>query len=252
MPRSGGRTASTTRGGLVILDGDDTLWRTQELYDRAKAEFAALVRARREIAEDPVAVLDRIDAAAARTHGFTIDRFVESMLEGYRLLVAGALPSTPIPQADELQIRRMAEPLTVSPSLYPDTVEALNKLQAHFALILATKGEAAVQRQKIDALGLRRYFEGVFILERKTEREYWNILTEYRAKPEQCWAVGNSVRSDINPALRIGMRAVWIRRPTWLYEEAALETGDVTTVETLTDAVTAIVVRTSHQVRIPS
>jgi putative hydrolase of the HAD superfamily len=85
----------------------------------------------------------------------------------------------------------------------------------------------------------------VYILPRKTEQEYLQILDAWGVAPVDAWAVGNSVRSDINPALRVGIRAVWIARPTWLYEEASLLPGDVIKVHSLTDACSVILARSA-------
>jgi putative hydrolase of the HAD superfamily len=134
------------RNELVVFDGDDTLWRTQELYDAAKAEFAELLRDRDVACPDAIALLDRIDAKAAEIRGFTIERFINSMLETYRRLCAeeGQDRDGKV----ESRIRDLATPLLGDYELYDDTLDVLKRLAARYLLVLATKGEPELQRRK--------------------------------------------------------------------------------------------------------
>lgn len=220
--------------GLVVFDGDDTLWRTQEIYDEIKSRFVDLVRALGLGGPDLLSTLDDIDAEAARRRGFTVQRFIESMLETYRVesAVAGHAPA----QSMESQITELAQPLLGDYELYPDVVPVLERLMGRFELVLATKGQRDLQEQKVRRLGIARFFARVYFLDQKTEAEFQHFLVEHHVAPEAAWSVGNSIRSDINPALRVGMHAIWIRRPTWLYEEAPIDVVDVPAVDSLTEA----------------
>jgi putative hydrolase of the HAD superfamily len=103
-------------------------------------------------------------------------------------------------------------------------------------MVLATKGEPALQQQKVRRLGLAHFFRRMYFVERKTEHEYRRIIGECAIPASAAWAVGNSFRSDVNPALHIGMHAIWLRRPTWLYEEMAPEGDGFVPVQSLTEA----------------
>lgn len=233
-----GREGAMKRGDLVILDGDDTLWRTQEVYDAAKARFASLLAEDGLIDPDPITVLDRIDAEAVDTGAFTVNRFIDSMLRTYRVL-AEAAKRHPV-EHTEKKIRLLGEPLLGDYQLYADTLDVLEELAPRIRLVLATKGQPDLQGQKVTRLGLARFFDRIYFLERKTEQEYLAILSAYSVRVDRVWAVGNSVRSDINPALELGIRAILIKRPTWRYEEAKLRSGDVTIVDSLSAACVAI------------
>ncbi len=229
------------RAKLVILDGDDTLWRTQELYDVAKAKFVSLLAKHGLKDRNLMAILDRIDADAAATHAFTVSRFTDSMIRTYR-----SISQARRRHADddvEKEIKLLGDPLLGDYKLYPDTLEALEQLAGRYALVLATKGQPDLQGQKVRRLHLERFFDRIYLLERKTEKEYLDILREHQLTPDAVWTIGNSVRSDINPALELGMRAVLIWRPTWQYEEAKLKPGDVTVVDSLGAASGAILAR---------
>jgi putative hydrolase of the HAD superfamily len=223
---------------LLIFDGDDTLWKTQELYDGAKLRFAALLAQEGFANPDMIAILDRIDGEAVEIRGFSVSRFIDSMLTTYRMLTKTAhrQPDGQI----ENKIRRLSKPLLGEYQLYPDALPVLERLASRFRLVLATKGQPDLQGQKVTRLGLARFFHRIYILERKTDKEYDAILADYQMPPDRAWAVGNSVRSDINPALQLGIRAILVKRPAWAYEEAMLRSGDVTVVDSLSAACDAI------------
>lgn len=233
---------------LVVFDGDDTLWRTQELYDAVKSAFADLV-ADADSVRHVLALLSRIDQEAVALRGFTVERFVNSMLETYRSLARQR--GHEATQMVEQKIRALAEPLLGHYELYPDAIQALRQLSERFELVLATKGERGLQEQKVRQLGIDRYFSSLYFIERKTSDEYRHIIQTHGVKAEMAWAIGNSVRSDVNPATEIGMRAIWIRRAaSWAYEEAHLEDEAVAIVDSLREAAEILLALTPSRTRL--
>jgi putative hydrolase of the HAD superfamily len=95
----------------------------------------------------------------------------------------------------------------------------LSQLRPHYKLILATKGDHEVQQAKIDHSGLADFFSSIYILDHKTDKELGNIVEDCKLDVSRSWIIGNSLRSDINPGLRIGLKAIWIPYYTWDYEE---------------------------------
>jgi putative hydrolase of the HAD superfamily len=130
-----------------------------------------------------------------------------------------------------------------SNELYGDAIDILQSLSRCYLLVLATKGDAVAQDIKINRLGLHSFFKRIYILPQKTELEYSQIIGDQRTPRDNVWVVGNSVRSDINPALRLGLRAILIPRGSWLYEEDVLLDGDVVRVASLTEAASIIFTR---------
>jgi putative hydrolase of the HAD superfamily len=141
-----------------------------------------------------------------------------------------------------LSARILAEigAIFVRPELYPDAVVTLEQLRPQYMLGLLTKGNERVQNETIDDLALRPYFDAIQVVPTKGAREFTQMLDALGAHVDAAWAVGNSVRSDVIPALQAGLRAVLIPRGTWRYEEAPLVFDGVPVVDSLQEAAAVI------------
>ena len=95
-------------------------------------------------------------------------------------------------------------------------------LDASFLLVLATKGDSDIQLRRIEQSGLAQHFHYAYVLPQKAPADYTRIVSEQNLSLDASWSVGNSIRSDINPAIEIGLSAVWIPRTTWDYESGTL------------------------------
>ena len=207
---------------VIIFDGDDTLWKTQELYNNAKEQFEKLMKAE-GFNEDIIKILDEIDAQRVDILRFSKSRFLESMLITYAILCGRYKKNWNI--EIEKKIRDYSQVvLKFPPELYEDTIKTLKILSKNFTLILFTNGDEHIQKRKIESLGKEfiSYFSKIFITEKKNEKEYEKIIKDLVIKRENIWVIGNSVKSDINPAIKIGLRAILIPRKTWRYEEDQL------------------------------
>jgi putative hydrolase of the HAD superfamily len=111
-------------------------------------------------------------------------------------------------------------------------VEAcLEALQRHHRLILLTKGDDRVQREKLARSGLGPYFEGVHVVWEKDADVFRDLVAQYDLEPERTWMVGNSPRSDVNPAVEAGIGGVYVPHSnTWELEIEGLVTSDRVTV----------------------
>jgi len=105
----------------------------------------------------------------------------------------------------------------------PERVEGveqiLNHLKNRYFLILATLGDPEIQQKKIIHSGLKSHFSAVYVLNYKTVEEYQQILENHKLKKENTWLIGNSVRSDLNPGLKLGLNCILIPANTWKFEE---------------------------------
>lgn len=210
----------------VIFDADDTLWDTQPLYEQSKKEYFRFMA---QFGFEPMEVssqLETTDHANVARLGFTKERFPQSMRDTYALLC-----ETQGQRFDEeVAARAMRIGQVVfkqAPVLFEGVSEMLQELRDnHARLLLATKGDAEVQRIRIGESGLERYFHNIYILHDKSEAEFLRIIERERIVLNSGWSVGNSIKSDINPALAVGLKAIWIPRKTWHYESAEVVHSD--------------------------
>jgi putative hydrolase of the HAD superfamily len=204
----------------ILLDGDDTLWKTQEIYDEAKLTFASLLRENglAETDDKIISKLDRIDSCRVALRGLTIQRFTESMLILYGYFCGEK--DLPYQSEIEKEIVNICKTIRRPPELFDDVLEALERLSKEFRLVLFTAGHSATQKRKISSLklDLTSYFEEVRFVGVKNERRLQQELLSMKLNPSDVWSIGNSLRSDILPAIAVGASAVLINRGTWVYD----------------------------------
>jgi putative hydrolase of the HAD superfamily len=225
---------SAEKNGVVILDGDDTLWRTQQLYDSAKREFVELIGRESSSVRDVIPRLEVIDSHRVSQSEFAPSRFVGSMMILYSQVCREE--NLIRRKTVESRIKMLGSLVSRTPRLYADTIPTLGRLSKSYELVLATKGKTRLQRDKVRRLRLKRCFTKLYFLKKKTSREYRMILSDLAVPYNRVWVVGNSIRSDINPALQIGLRSIWIPRKTWVYEEASPRAGPMFTAKSLRQA----------------
>lgn len=209
----------------IIFDGDDTLWQTQILYDQAKERFYSLMNDQGFDHQTVSTKLNEIDLKNTKTFGFSKQRFPHSMKEVYEYFCV-----TKSMVADPVILERVYEigisPFQSTPQLMDDAKEVLKTLKKSFSIYLYTGGDPDVQTSKIQELELTQYFKAIYICDRKTEIELKNILEEQSLNVDRVWMIGNSLKSDINPALRLGVKCIWVQSHTWEYDnEVLLETN---------------------------
>lgn len=212
---------STARPSVitVIFDADDTLWETQPLYTQAKERFFEEMHYAGFPRDEVRRRFETIDHANVSTLGFSKQRFPQSMRDTYETLcIEYARPF------DEAKAQRVlsigATVFEASPRIFAGVDETLAELRAEqVRLLLATKGDREVQARRVDSSCLRHYFDRVYILDDKGTREFEWIVAEEAIDVSSGWSVGNSARSDINPALAVGLHAIWVPYRTWIYED---------------------------------
>ena len=108
----------------------------------------------------------------------------------------------------------------------PHAHDVLAMLQGSFRLHLLTKGDSAVQQRRVAVSGLSGYFEKVWIVAEKNLDTFTAVSDFAAVPPRACWSVGNSLPSDINPALECGLNAVFVPHPhTWTLERQDIRPG---------------------------
>jgi putative hydrolase of the HAD superfamily len=202
----------------IVFDGDDTLWRTEPLYDAARQRA-------REIVEE--AGLDgqaweererRLDVDNVARLGHSMRRFPTSCVEAYKELCSegGLNPDDAV--ADAVAAAATAAFEAPAP-LLPHAREALAALRARgMKLILLTKGDQGLQRRRVEQSGLAPMFDVIEIVDAKTPETFATVLAKAGVAPNDALSVGNSVPSDVLPSLDAGLRPVWIDAHVWEYE----------------------------------
>jgi putative hydrolase of the HAD superfamily len=201
---------------VIGFDADDTLWDNEIIYQRMKVRFGELLSKHGDAAEIRER-LDLIEVANIEYYGFGIKSFALSMIETAIELTHGAI------SLDDMQalIIGVKEMIVTDVELVDHVQDVLDELSHNYTLMLITKGDLLEQERKIKCSGLANYFQYIEIVGKKTEGSYLQIFEKYGIKPDQFLMVGNSLRSDILPVLRIGGSAIYIpNEHTWFHENA--------------------------------
>jgi putative hydrolase of the HAD superfamily len=208
---------------IIAFDADDTLWNNEHLYHRAKVEFGQLMAgyAESQFAKDR---LDEMEVHNIPYYGYGIKSFALSMIEAAADVSEGQVSGGEIREILAI-VKGM---LTADVEFMEGTEVTLAELSKFYDLMLITKGDLHEQDSKIERSGVAGYFRYLEIVGEKSDATYQRILGKYNLDPEGFLMVGNSLRSDILPVLRIGGQAVYIPNDqTWSHEHAGEdEIGD--------------------------
>lgn len=202
----------------IGFDADDTLWQNEHFFRLTEARFAALLAGHAEASHISGRLLEA-ERRNLQFYGYGVKGFTLSMIETAIEITAGDVPSSVI--GEILAIGR--EMLRLPVETLPHARDALTRLAESHRLILITKGDLFDQERKLAQSGLGELFAAVEIVSEKTAATYARVFGRYADGPERSMMVGNSLRSDVLPALRAGSWGVHVPHAlTW-----ALEHDDV-------------------------
>jgi putative hydrolase of the HAD superfamily len=207
----------------LIIDGDDTLWENNVYFEQSIEDFIDFL-GHSSLSRDQVRItLDEVERLNSRVHGYGSAAFARNLRETYERLAERR-----IEQEDLDHVMHLARRITsVELQLLPGVEETLEYLRSRYRLLLFTKGEAEEQRLKVQRSGLAPYFIEIVVTMEKDPAAYAELLRSQQINPLQAWMIGNSPRSDINPALEAGLGAVYIPHPhTWRLEHAEVPESD--------------------------
>ena len=208
----------------LIFDADDTLWDSNIHFLEAEARFVAeLVAAEAGANEAVRAAIRRRELEIIQSHGYGREPFVVLM----RMVAAELAPAGARETLGAAVERIAAHFLERECELMPDVEPTLAELAARHHLTLFTKGQPREQLRKLERSGLRRHFSHVEVPSEKDEAAYRRLVEAAALDRARTFMIGNSPRSDINPALRAGLRAVFIPHPhTWELEHEEVDLND--------------------------
>ncbi len=200
----------------VGLDADDTLWHNETIFRLTHDRFCALLAdvAEREVSETRLAEVEKRNL---RLYGYGVKGFTLSMIETAMELTDGEAPPRVVREilaAGREMLNEPVEPL-------PGVDQALAELSKRYRLILITKGDLLHQEQKLAASGLGDLFAAVEIVSEKDASTYVRVFDRYGTGAGQAVMCGNSVRSDIIPAIEAGAYGAYVPyHITWAHEVA--------------------------------
>ena len=205
----------------IGFDADDTLWHNETFFHLTQAQFAALMA---DYAT-PDHLSERLLAAERRNlgqYGFGVKGFVLSMIETALEVTDAQVPASVIKSLLDAGRDMLAHPIDLLPHV-GDTIAAL---AGQYRLVLVTKGDLIDQERKLAQSGLGEMFDAVEIVSDKTTATYSAVFTRHGHGAPQAMMVGNSLKSDVIPALNAGSWGVHVPSAmTWVLDHAEPPTG---------------------------
>jgi len=212
----GGHLQMVTKPTTIAFDADDTLWQNEQFFRLTQQRFASLLADYVEQDHLNTRLLEAEQRNLGR-YGFGIKGFVLSMIETAIDVSDARVPASVIRELIDAGQDMLRHPI----HLLPHVEQVIASLAADFQLLLITKGDLLDQERKLAQSGLGDYFDGVEIVSSKTPAIYTEIFRHHGSEPKQAMMVGNSLRSDVIPAIEAGSWGVFVPHElTWELERA--------------------------------
>jgi putative hydrolase of the HAD superfamily len=206
----------------LVIDADDTLWENNVYFENAFDDFIDFLDHSCLTPSEVRAILDEIELANIKAHGYGAKNFARNLCQCYERLVEREVLPDDTERIMSLAARIMEQPIEIIDGV-PETLEYLT---TRHNLTLFTKGHPEEQKLKIDRSGLGAYFGHTAIVREKDAASYATLVDDRGLDPQRTWMIGNSPKSDINPALAAGINAVFVpHERTWHLERTDLADG---------------------------
>jgi putative hydrolase of the HAD superfamily len=200
---------------LICLDADDTLWHNMRFFKAAEDALLAMLRpfADAHVARD---TLNACEARNLRLYGYGAKGFTLSMIETAVELAGESLSRDLVAAILQAGQDLLAHPV----ELFEGVEDTLEALATRGRLVLVTKGDLLHQEAKLAASGLGDRFSGIEIVSDKKPDTFRRLFAAYGIAPEEAVMAGDSMRSDILPALEAGAWAAYIpQEGAWSHEQ---------------------------------
>ncbi len=207
-------------GQTLLIDADDTLWENNVYFERAISAFISYLNHHKYSAAEVRQALNAVERETILSHGYGLSSFTRSLVTCFERL-------SPEPVTEEKAQRILGFARSIAEQeieLLPGVAETLAQLADRHHLILMTKGDQAEQADKLARSGLAPHFAAVEIVQEKDPPTYREVIARHELAPHTSWMIGNSPKSDINPALAAGLHAVFLfHKNTWVLEHAGVD-----------------------------
>ena len=204
----------------LLFDADDTLWENNIYFERAIAAFISYLDHRVHTNEEVREHLNLCERATIAAHGYGLKSFHRSLVNCFE-----QLSDDPVTPEKHDRIVSFANSIAEQEiELLPQVDETLRNLSQRHRLILVTKGNTNEQTDKLVRSGLAPLFSSVEVLSEKHANAYHSLATQHGCDKKATWMIGNSPKSDVNPALAAGLNAVFIPHDfTWVLEHEVID-----------------------------
>ncbi|NYF89637.1 HAD hydrolase-like protein [Tunturiibacter empetritectus] len=203
----------------LLIDADDTLWENNIYFERAITSFISYLDHRVHTAEEVRSHLNQVEHDTIRAHGYGLHSFRRSLVTCFE-----QLSDAPMTDEKHHRIESFAQSIANQEiELLPNVAPTLSELATRHRLILVTKGDHDEQTGKLHRSGLAPHFTAVEVLSEKHPQAYESLVSHHACDSCNTWMIGNSPRSDVNPALSAGLNAIFIPHDfTWVLEHEAV------------------------------
>jgi putative hydrolase of the HAD superfamily len=215
-----GAKQNTYKSQTLLIDADDTLWENNIYFERAIVRFISFLNHHEFTAEQVRGVLNDVERECIVKHGYGLHSFAHALVDTF-----ARLSLNPVTPEMHNQIHSFAHAVADhAVELLPEVPQTLEYLSARHRLILMTKGAIPEQTGKIERSGLKKYFEATEIVAEKNASAYQALVEKHKLERQSTWMIGNSPKSDINPALAAGLNAVFVPHGnTWILEHEVVD-----------------------------
>lgn len=199
----------------LLIDLDDTICENNIYFERSIADFISYVNHEEFTTEQVREVINQAERDTIVQHGYGLHSFAHSLVAAFE-----RLSKVPVTEDIHRTIHGFAHRIADHPlELIEGVPETLQYLSDRHHLILMTKGRLTEQMSKIERSGVHHLFNAVEVVAEKNEPTYREVMGKYALSPEMTWMIGNSPKSDINPALAAGLHAIFVPHcQTWVLE----------------------------------
>ena len=216
---------------VIAFDADDTLWVNETYFREAEEEFAELL-SKYETKNKIDQELFKTEIRNLSQYGYGVKGFILSMIE-----CALEISNYQVQQKTIEAILNIGKNMLEKPIELLDGIEdVLKNLQGRYKLILATKGDLLDQERKLEKSNLLKYFHHIEVMSDKKEKDYLKLIQHLDIEPSQFLMIGNSLKSDVLPLIKIGAAAIHVPfHTTWMYEEVSEQVSAKATYKTVSN-----------------
>jgi putative hydrolase of the HAD superfamily len=197
---------------ILIYDLDDTLIDTSDVYYSTRKKFLYILGEQGISSEDALELFESIDTGNVEIYGHKPERYKISMLETYEVLCKKYQIPKSVVVSKDLEKCGSAI-LEKMPELIDDAIALLSWGHKKYKQVLFTRGIESLQVQKIRYAGLSEFFDIIKVVSTKNTDILKILLKEIGTEKYNCWVIGDSIKSDINPAIELGLNCI-----LYLYE----------------------------------